>query len=481
MQMRRHITYIAATALILCVFTGCEKFFRLYPGNNIVKESVEWTPEDFNQEVRGCYAKLKSKMTFHQSSLSYRSDECIQVAMATSNQNQYDFDHFVENSSSAIFSDIWSNWYNGIFRCNDLLSHIDGQTFAKASQYEAEALFIRSWFYFNLYRCFGGVPLTTVAVSPEEAVLVPRCTKEDMLDRLETDLKKCIENLPLARSEEVARVTKIAAQALLGKVYLTFGKYPEAEAVLADALEDPWYGLMPTTADVFDIKNKMNKEVIFALYYNKTNGNGHSFWWDSTSASEDRTNPTQNLRDLYDEKKDNRYQLIGSWKELEVSDAFSDEKNRHVLLKWYDNYDQTFIEQVGNDFPHLRYADVVLMMAEALAQQNKVAEAHTYMNMTRTRAGLAQLSSADISAKEDFIKELAAERGREFALEGQRWFDLVRLGLAVEHFRNLHVEHKGQVIDYSNISEKNLVFPIPNAQIEIVGNKEILWQNPGFE
>lgn len=479
--MNRRTIHIAAIAAILCMLTSCEKFFSQYPGNNIVQDTMPWTPEDFNQEVRGCYAKLKSKMTFHQSSLAYRSDECIQVSMATSNQNQYDFDHFVENASSAIFSDIWNNWYNGIFRCNDLLKHIEGQTFGMAAQYEAEALFIRSWFYFNLYRCFGGVPLTTKTVTLEESLLVPRCTREQMLSRLEEDLKKCIRNLPLSRGLEMARVTKIAAQALLGKVYLTFGENILAEQVLKEAMEDPWFGLMPTTADVFDVENKMNKEIIFALYYNKTNGNGHGFWWDSTSAKEDRTNPTQNLRDLYDDKEDNRYPLIGEWKKLEVSDVFSDERDRYVLLKWYDNYDQTFIEQVGNDFPHLRYADIVLMRAEALAQQGRIAEAHTYMNMTRTRAGLKPLDESDISTKDAFIRELADERGREFALEGQRWFDLVRLGLAVEHFKSLNVEYKGSVIRYDNIAEKNLIFPIPNDQIEIVNNKEILWQNPGFE
>ena len=97
------------------------------------------------------------------------------------------------------------------------------------------------------------------------------------------------------------------------------------------------------------------------------------------------------------------------------------------------------------------------------------------------RAGLEELGMSEISTKEAFIEELAAERGREFALEGQRWFDLVRLGLALNYFKRLSVEYKGQDITYDNIQEKNLIFPIPVDQIEIVNNKEILWQNPGFE
>ena len=132
------------------------------------------------------------------------------------------------------------------------------------------------------------------------------------------------------------------------------------------------------------------------------------------------------------------------------------------MKKWNDDYDATYVSQVGNDYPHLRYADVVLMYAEALAQQGQVADACTYLNKTRTRAGLDAYQTTDKAA---FIRELANERGREFALEGQRWFDLVRLGLAEEVL---------------GADQTHLVFPIPNDQIEIVNNKEILWQNPGF-
>ena len=109
------------------------------------------------------------------------------------------------------------------------------------------------------------------------------------------------------------------------------------------------------------------------------------------------------------------------------------------------------------------------MYAEALAETD-LTTALTWLNKTRIRAGLDELTSDDVKTKAEFIRELAAERGREFALEGHRWFDLVRLGLAVEHFRNL-----GYTLD-----AHNLIFPIPQNQIEIVNNPSILWQNPGF-
>ena len=117
----------------------------------------------------------------------------------------------------------------------------------------------------------------------------------------------------------------------------------------------------------------------------------------------------------------------------------------------------------------MRLSDLYLMYAEALAETD-LPTALTWLNKTRIRAGLDELTSDDVKTKAEFIRELAAERGREFALEGHRWFDLVRLGLAVEHFRNL-----GYTLD-----AHNLIFPIPQNQIEIVNNPSILWQNPGF-
>lgn len=457
------ITHIIALAVASIGLVSCgEKFFEQYPSNSVTEGNFYQTEDDFNQGVYSCYAKLKTEMAFHLTELAYRTDECVLESMAVSTQDRYDLDHFAENSSNGILSKIWDAWYNGIYRCNDVLDHAEGKDFPKLAQYKAEALFIRSWYYFNLWRCFGGVPVVKTVATPAEAKVVPRCDEATMYEMLVEDLTYASENLPAARGAEKARVTKIAAQTLLGKVYLTFGKYAEADAILASAMSDTGYGLMPTTADVFNISNKMNKEVIFALYYNKTNDNGHGYWYSSnTSVEADRSNPTPQFKSIY-AAIDTRFALINTYRKISSS--------VYAMAKWDDTYDATYTTQVGNDFPHLRYADIVLMRAEALAQQNNIAEAVTYLNMTRTRAGLAPLAAADFADKKAFIKELADERGREFALEGHRWFDLVRLGLAIEYFRDL-----GQ-----NIGEHQLIFPIPNNQIEIVNDNSILWQNPGF-
>ena len=110
------------------------------------------------------------------------------------------------------------------------------------------------------------------------------------------------------------------------------------------------------------------------------------------------------------------------------------------------------------------------MYAEALNALDQRTLALPYLNKTRTRAGLDALEAGDVPSKEAFIEALADERGREFALEGHRWFDLVRLGLALDRFHEM-----GYKLD-----AHNLLFPIPQNQIEIVNDKAILWQNPGY-
>lgn len=457
------IIKIALTGTLLLSLASCsDSFFEQYPSNNVTEGNFYKTDEDFNQGIYACYDKMKTQMAFYLNELAYRSDECYLESMAVSTQDRYDIDRFQEKSNNGIMKNIWNAWYNGIYRCNDVLGHMAGKTLVNGDKYRGEALFLRSWWYFSLYRVFGGVPVTTTVVSPADAKNIARCSDEDMYNRLTEDLTEAIALLPEKRSKEVARVTKIAAQALLAKVYLTFGKYPEAQKVLEDAMTDTGYGLMATTAQVFDISNKMNKEIIFALYYNKTNDHGHGYWYSTnTNVLADVRNPTPEFKAIYS-AEDNRLNLINTYTKITNS--------LYAMTKWMDTYDAQFTQQVGNDFPLLRYADVVLMYAETLGQQGNISGALTYLNKTRKRAGLAELTEAEVADKKAFIQELADERGREFALEGQRWFDLVRLDLAVDFFKA-----RGYSVD-----SHNLLFPIPQDQIEIVNDKSILWQNPGF-
>lgn len=448
--------------------TSCgDSFFDLEPASSVTIDKVYKTASDYNVAVIGCYSKLQSQVNFYTECCEYRSDNLSLGAPTAGTQDRYDIDHFTEKPSNGILSSYWANFNNNIYRCNLLLDQIDGANFAEdlKKQYKGEAMFIRALNYFNMYRIWGGVPATKHVVSAAEALKVARYSDEQMFDLIAGDLKEIVDNNYLPEtysSADMGRATSGAAKALLGKVYLTFHKWTEAKDILSQLIGK--YQLVSPIAQVFNVDNKNNNEIIFAVHFNKEiEGEGHSFWYNLTNASDD-TNQTSSLLNTFP-TGDARKDLITY---VQV------EKNVRLMNKFYDTKSPTF-KTVGNDQILLRYADVLLMYAEALNEiQYDASEgslALKYLNAVRQRAGISNLTAKQLPTQEKFRKGILVERQREFPYEGQRWFDLVRMGFA----KSVMAENGVEIKDYQ------LLFPIPQQEIEKVGNKSILWQNPGYD
>lgn len=448
--------------------TSCgDSFFDLEPASSVTIDKVYKTASDYNVAVIGCYAKLQSQVNFYTECCEYRSDNLSLGAPTAGTQDRYDIDHFTEKPSNGILSSYWANFNNNVYRCNLLLDQIDGANFAEnlKKQYKGEAMFIRALNYFNMYRIWGGVPATKHVVSAAEALKVARYSDEQMFDLIAGDLKEIVDNNYLPEtysSADMGRATSGAAKALLGKVYLTFHKWTEAKDILSQLIGK--YQLVSPIAQVFNVDNKNNYEIIFAVHFNKEiEGEGHSYWYNLTNASDD-TNQTSSLLNTFP-TGDARKDLITY---VQV------EKNVRLMNKFYDTKSPTF-KTVGNDQILLRYADVLLMYAEALNEiQYDASEgslALKYLNAVRQRAGISNLTAKQLPTQEKFRKGILVERQREFPYEGQRWFDLVRMGFA----KSVMAENGVEIKDYQ------LLFPIPQQEIEKVGDKSILWQNPGYD
>lgn len=446
--------------------TSCgDSFFDLEPASSVTIDKVYKTASDYNVAVIGCYAKLQSQVNFYTECCEYRSDNLSLGAPTAGTQDRYDIDHFTEKPSNGILSSYWANFNNNVYRCNLLLDQIDGANFAEnlKKQYKGEAMFVRALNYFNMYRIWGGVPATKHVVSAAEALKVARYSDEQMFDLIAGDLKEIVDNNYLPEtysSADMGRATSGAAKALLGKVYLTFHKWTEAKDILSQLIGK--YQLVSPIAQVFNVDNKNNNEIIFAVHFNKEiEGEGHSYWYNLTNASDD-TNQTSSLLNTFP-TGDARKDLITY---VQV------EKNVRLMNKFYDTKSPTF-KTVGNDQILLRYADVLLMYAEALNEiQYDASEgslALKYLNAVRQRAGISNLTVKQLPTQEKFRKGILVERQREFPYEGQRWFDLVRMGFA----KSVMAENGVEIKDYQ------LLFPIPQQEIEKVGDKSILWQNPG--
>lgn len=462
----KKILVLASLATLLMTSCG-DSFFDLEPASSVTIDKVYKTASDYNVAVIGCYAKLQSQVNFYTECCEYRSDNLSLGAPTAGTQDRYDIDHFTEKPSNGILSSYWANFNNNVYRCNLLLDQIDGVNFAEnlKKQYKGEAMFIRALNYFNMYRIWGGVPATKHVVSAAEALKVARYSDEQMFDLIAGDLKEIVDNNYLPEtysSADMGRATSGAAKALLGKVYLTFHKWTEAKDILSQLIGK--YQLVSPIAQVFDVDNKNNNEIIFAVHFNKEiEGEGHSYWYNLTNASDD-TNQTSSLLNTFP-TGDARKDLITY---VQV------EKNVRLMNKFYDTKSPTF-KTVGNDQILLRYADVLLMYAEALNEiQYDASEgslALKYLNAVRQRAGISNLTVKQLPTQEKFRKGILVERQREFPYEGQRWFDLVRMGFA----KNVMAENGVEIKDYQ------LLFPIPQQEIEKVGDKSILWQNPGYD
>lgn len=462
----KKILVLASLATLLMTSCG-DSFFDLEPASSVTIDKVYKTASDYNVAVIGCYAKLQSQVNFYTECCEYRSDNLSLGAPTAGTQDRYDIDHFTEKPSNGILSSYWANFNNNVYRCNLLLDQIDGANFAEnqKKQYKGEAMFIRALNYFNMYRIWGGVPATKHVVSAAEALKVARYSDEQMFDLIAGDLKEIVDNNYLPEtysSADMGRATSGAAKALLGKVYLTFHKWTEAKDILSQLIGK--YQLVSPIAQVFDVDNKNNNEIIFAVHFNKEiEGEGHSYWYNLTNASDD-TNQTSSLLNTFP-TGDARKDLITY---VQV------EKNVRLMNKFYDTKSPTF-KTVGNDQILLRYADVLLMYAEALNEiQYDASEgslALKYLNAVRQRAGISNLTVKQLPTQEKFRKGILVERQREFPYEGQRWFDLVRMGFA----KSVMAENGVEIKDYQ------LLFPIPQQEIEKVGDKSILWQNPGYD
>lgn len=462
----KKILVLASLATLLMTSCG-DSFFDLEPASSVTIDKVYKTASDYNVAVIGCYAKLQSQVNFYTECCEYRSDNLSLGAPTAGTQDRYDIDHFTEKPSNGILSSYWANFNNNVYRCNLLLDQIDGANFAEnlKKQYKGEAMFIRALNYFNMYRIWGGVPATKHVVSAAEALKVARYSDEQMFDLIAGDLKEIVDNNYLPEtysSADMGRATSGAAKALLGKVYLTFHKWTEAKDILSQLIGK--YQLVSPIAQVFNVDNKNNNEIIFAVHFNKEiEGEGHSYWYNLTNASDD-TNQTSSLLNTFP-TGDARKDLITY---VQV------EKNVRLMNKFYDTKSPTF-KTVGNDQILLRYADVLLMYAEALNEiQFDASEgslALKYLNAVRQRAGISNLTVKQLPTQEKFRKGILVERQREFPYEGQRWFDLVRMGFA----KSVMAENGVEIKDYQ------LLFPIPQQEIEKVGDKSILWQNPGYD
>ena len=446
--------------------TACQSgFLDLKPQSQPNVDNFYKTANDFNNAVNGAYDALQSTTQYggdYNTIIETRSDNVLDNDPSSGSGLRYNIDRFIEPTTNSVLRDTWGSLYTGINRCNLILDKIDAVTMDATlkARYKGEAQFIRALSYFNLVRLWGKVPLVLTAGTTTEARSYTRNEIIDVYAAIEKDLTAAAAGLPASYTgNDIGRATSGSAKGLLGKVYVTEKKYDLAVNTLKDLVNGTTYQLLPNVADVFAVTNKNNAELLFSVKYKKGGslGEGHGSWYGTSIG--DNIEPS--LRAAYS-ATDKRLPLTV---QVPVPTSIN-----AVPRKFYDELSTT--NDVGNDFPVLRFADVLLLYAEALNEVGYQAngEAFTVLNRVRTRAGVASYTAAQLATKEAFRTAIINERRLELALENDRWFDLVRTGTAVEALKVTGI----------TMPAYRVYYPIPQSEIDVYNNRTAFPQNEGY-
>jgi hypothetical protein len=483
--MKNYFKYIAVSACWLLSSCSSE-FLELNPVSSAVSDNFYKTADDIKNAVNGGYAALQLPGV---STNSYQfgeipSDNATPVASGTVTDRD-EFDRFYLRTTNPYILERWNDCYNAIARYNAVLEKIDAVNLDKTlkDRYIGEMKFLRAYVYFELVRTFGDVPLVLNAISnPDDGYQFKRNPQAEVYAQIEKDLTEAEPILPVSYSRsDIGRVTRGAAKGLLGKVFLTQGKFAQASTKLKEVIDLGVYKLLPDYSAVFDVKNKNHQESVFDIQF-MSGGAGEGNPWPNQFAPAGSGNaviqfggsgnnrPTQDLINAF-ETGDKR-------KDVSVGTSYIG-VNGQVI---YDNYVKKYFDvpasnnDNGNNIPVIRYSDVLLMYAESLNEIGfkQDGEALGYLNQVRVRAGLKSKTASELASQEQFRIAIEQERRVEFAFENQRWYDLVRTKRALPVLNS----KKAEMNFVNSLTENNFVFPVPQSQIDI--NAEKIKQNPGY-
>lgn len=477
----KHILLLPFLALLLL---GCEDFLDKSPQGTTTQESFPTTAEDALLATNGVYSTLRN-WSYHSGGypiLDIMSDDAYKGSNPTDAANTIGkYDRFTHDANMETLGNWWMALYEGIKRANVVLEYVprvEMDTNLK-NRYMGEARFLRALYYFDLVRAWGDVQLVTTSTPP---LNLPKSSEENVYSLIEEDLLYAIDHLTEKSAlspGDVGRATKGAARALLAKVYLFRKDFPNAEKYALEVINSQEYDLEENFLDANGVNGEHGVESIFeigALQIENTSGGGNQYA--NTQGVRGVPNkgwgfnrPSVDLRAAF-ETDDPRQQgtIIELGDEIDGISIVGDSNTPNEYDNGYaieiESYNRkVWVPGDGTEFNFghnrrlIRYADVLLMAAEALNENNKPAEALPYLNKVRERArGEKEGILPDITTtdKESLREIILHERRVELAMEGHRFWDLVRTGKAAEVLGPLGF-----------IAGKHEYFPIPQNQIDL--------------
>lgn len=504
MKIQYKILFVLA---MMVTITACKKdFLEVDPIGKMSVELFYKTDADATKAIMATYDILQwaNARDWNSSYLvkTFPSDESNVGGGDAGDQPPYQqLGVYTYGPSNAPITAVWQSNYFGIYRANLVINNVQPETDLR-KQIIAEAKFLRAYYYFEIASMFGQGPLILAELAPSE-YSQPFASADAIYAQVVKDLNEAIESLPKKSeyaAEDVFRASKGAAQALLGKAYLYQKMYAESAAAFEAVITSNEYALQVDYSTLFLKDSEFGVESLFEVSYVTTQGYdwGTFQWggarpmennitWQLTGPRGDYFNagetgliggwgfnyPKQALYDVFVSEGDMVRKPASILSLQDLRDQGGDWTNEEswgwdgcIRVKYGTRMDETSDANgavaelnYGTNLRLIRYADVLLMAAEAYHMSGNDGKAATYLNMVRERAGLGAYSG-------DIMTAIKKERQMELCFEGVRLLDLIRWGDAPAVLGSLGF-----------VAGKHEVFPIP--QDEIRNNSNAI-QNNGY-
>ena len=489
--------------LLLAVLTlaSCSDDFLDKEPKNTVDPETSVTDDVAVAMANACYRTLQSSNMYNQRIWTLdivAGNSEVGAGGGTDGLETIQAANFITQSDNGMALYMWRSPWVGIGQCNILISALEGEDLSRGSIKErslGEAYFLRAHYYFVLARLYGGVPLRLKPHNPGESTDIARSSLEEVYAQIIADCRKAIDILPAKweyANDDVGRACKDAALTMLAEVYLTLAPshqdYYSEVVNLCNEVSGLGYDLgnCPYESN-FDATINNGPESIFEVQY--SGNTEYDFWgnnpqssWLSTfmgprnsdfvAGSYGWNQPTQEFVDQYEEgdlRKDLTILYEGcpdfDGKQYKSSYSNTGYNVRKFLVPKSVSPEYNTCPQ---NFVVYRFADVLLMKAEALNELGQTAQAYEPLNTVRRRAGLASVANL---SQDEMRDKIIHERRIELAFEGHRWFDILRIGNGDYAVNFLHS------IGKTRATKERLLFPIPQTEMDA---NSLMTQNPGY-
>lgn len=499
--------YLTIFIVLGLLFSSCEDGFLQEDRNpNDLSPSIFWKNEaDIIKGLTSAYAAMQPNSSWavpYERYIvidNYRSDE---IDFRADVSSWMSIAMFTNDANNSVTRKEWTNLYTGINyanQCIDNIPNVPGDIDEFKKQAIAEARFLRAYFYYRLYINYGEkVPIFKSEIKGTEEEFYPKQAQPgELIKFIETELTEIQNDLPERYNSEKdgGRVTRFAAAAVLGKFYMFRNEMTKAEKEFEKLIGK--YELMENYGDNFNGLNKNNKESILEVQFTGSRAGGQSEYnlfavhlapFSAYDGGYEEAYPTDWLFDLLKTDKT----VEGEYSDRILSTIIFDDPNCRPSYyaddKSFSDYHEkgqffwhkyvTWDPSLGPDWYYsgynitlIRYAEILLSYAECLNHRGETVQAIQYINQVRARVNVPQLPST--LSKQEVLKHLQdVERPCELALEGSRWYDLIRWGIVAE---TLQAHEKPYVENYVN--SKHQLFPIPHQEFLLNPDWE---QNPNF-